>query len=82
MDVLGITQKNFSEELAAGKDRDEAFDHARIFYEVMQKRFISAFEQAFEVDQRTLRVRSGGEGGLEVRFDDWEGVAEDGGDVV
>jgi len=42
--VAGIAENDLGEELTTGKDRDEAFNHARIFGEVVQKRLVPAFE--------------------------------------
>ena len=66
--------------MTAGKNRDQAFNHARIFYEVVQQRFIAAFEEAFEINQGTFWVRGGGERSLEVRLDGGEGFVEEGGE--
>lgn len=79
--MAGVAENDLSEELTARKDRDEAFDHARIFGEVVQERLVPAFEETFKINERTFRVRGGGEGGLEMRFDGVEGFAEDIGDV-
>lgn len=68
--------------MTAGKDRDQAFDDAGIFDEVMQKGFVAAFEEAFEINQRAFWVRCRGERGLEVWLNDVERFPEDIGDVV
>jgi hypothetical protein len=80
--MVGVAENDLGEKLAARKDRDETLDHTRIFGEVVQKGLVPAFEEAFEINERTFRVSGGGKGGLEMRLDDGEGVAEEGGESV
>ena len=76
--MAGVAENDLGEELTARKDRDETLDHARIFDEAVQKSLIPAFEETFEINQGTFRVRGGGERGLEMRFDGVEGFAKEG----
>ena len=80
MNIFGIAQQYLGEKLTAGKDRDQAFKDTWIFHKIAQKRFVAAFQQTFEINQRTFRVGGRGEGGLEVRLDGVEGFAKEGGE--